>query len=100
MTLDSYLFDDGWDDTNNLWKIRSDFKDGFKPLTEAAAEYGTAPGVWLSPWGGYGPAKQARVATAKRDGYEIVDGGMALSGPTLLQALSRRGDRAWSRNMA
>jgi hypothetical protein len=27
------------------------------------------------------PAKQARVATAKRDGYEIVDGGLALSGP-------------------
>jgi hypothetical protein len=81
VTLDSFLFDDGWDDTNNLWKIRSDFKDGFAPLTKAVAEYGTAPGVWLSPWGGYGPAKQARVATAKRDGYEIVDGGLALSGP-------------------
>jgi hypothetical protein len=81
VTLDSFLFDDGWDDTNNLWKIRPDFKDGFEPLKEAAAEYGTAPGVWLSPWGGYGPAKQARVATAKRDGYEIVDGGLALSGP-------------------
>jgi hypothetical protein len=81
VTLDSFLFDDGWDDTNDLWKIRSDFKDGFMPLKEAAAEYGTAPGVWLSPWGGYGPAKQARVTTAKRDGYEIVDGGLALSGP-------------------
>jgi len=81
VTLDSFLFDDGWDDTNNLWKIRPDFKNGFEPLTEAAAEYSTAPGVWLSPWGGYGPAKQARVATAKRDGYEIVDGGLALSGP-------------------
>lgn len=81
VTLDSFLFDDGWDDTNDLWKIRPDFKDGFEPLTKAAAEYGTAPGVWLSPWGGYGPAKQARVATAKRDGYEIVDGGLALSGP-------------------
>ncbi len=81
VTLDSFLFDDGWDDTNNLWKIRPDFKDGFEPLKEAAAEYGTSPGVWLSPWGGYGPAKQARVATAKRDGYEIVDGGLALSGP-------------------
>jgi hypothetical protein len=81
VTLDSFLFDDGWDDTNNLWKIRPDFKDGFAPLKQAAAEYGTAPGVWLSPWGGYGPAKQARVATAKRDGYEIVDGGLALSGP-------------------
>ena len=31
--------------------------------------------------GRYGPAKKARVATAKRDGYEIVDGGLALSGP-------------------
>jgi hypothetical protein len=81
VTLDSFLFDDGWDDTNDLWKIRPDFKDGFAPLTKAAAEYGTAPGVWLSPWGGYGPAKRARVVTAKRDGYEIVDGGLALSGP-------------------
>ena len=79
--LDSFLFDDGWDDTGDLWKIRADFKNGFGPLKKAAAEYGTAPGVWLSPWGGYGPAKQARVATAKKDGYEIVDGGLALSGP-------------------
>jgi hypothetical protein len=81
VTLDSYLFDDGWDDLDELWKIRPDFKDGFEPLTRAAAEYGTAPGVWLSPWGGYAAAKHARVATAKRDGYEIVDGGLALSGP-------------------
>jgi hypothetical protein len=81
VTLDSFLFDDGWDDTNDLWKIRPDFKDGFAPLTKAAAAYGTAPGVWLSPWGGYEAAKLARVATAKRDGYEIVDDGLALSGP-------------------
>ena len=81
VTLDSFLFDDGWDNTSDLWKIRSDFKNGFEPLKKAAAEYGTAPGVWLSPWGGYGPAKQARVATAKKNGYEIVDGGLALSGP-------------------
>src|SRR5580698_4184696 len=81
VTLDSYLFDDGWDDTGDLWKIRSDFKDGFEPLTKAAAEYGSAPGVWLSPWGGYAAAKQARVATAMKGGYEIVDGGLALSGP-------------------
>ncbi len=54
---------------------------GFLPLKEAAAEYGTAPGVWLSPWGGYGPAKKERVAAATKEGYEIVDGGLALSGP-------------------
>jgi hypothetical protein len=81
VTLDSFLFDDGWDDTSDLWKIRPDFKDGFEPLTKAAAEYGAAPGIWLSPWGGYDAAKRARIATAKKDGYEIVDGGLALSGP-------------------
>ena len=81
VTLDSYLFDDGWDDTDRLWKIRSDFTDGFSQLTKAAAEYGTAPGIWLSPWGGYAEARKQRVATARRDNYEIVDGGLALSGP-------------------
>ena len=81
VTLDSFLFDDGWDNYDDLWKIRADFKDGFAPLKEAAAEYGTAPGVWLSPWGGYGPAKKERVTAATKDGYEIVDGGLALSGP-------------------
>jgi hypothetical protein len=81
VTLDSFLFDDGWDDTSDLWKVRADFKDGFKPLTEAAAEYGAAPGIWLSPWGGYATAKQQRLATARRDGYEIVNDGLALSGP-------------------
>jgi hypothetical protein len=81
VTLDSYLFDDGWDDVNDLWKIRPDFKDGFAPLAQAAAQYGAAPGVWLSPWGGYDVAKQQRLATARRDGYEIVNNGLALSGP-------------------
>jgi hypothetical protein len=81
VTLDSFLFDDGWDDRNDLWKIRSDFKDGFEPLEQASAQYGAAPGIWLSPWGGYGKPKQERLAAARRDGYEIIDGGLALSGP-------------------
>jgi hypothetical protein len=85
VTLDSYLFDDGWDDRGDTWKIRADFKDGFAPLAQAAAEYGTAPGIWLSPWGGYGPAKQERLAAAKKAGYEIVEGGLALSGPRYYQ---------------
>lgn len=81
VTLDSFLFDDGWDDLGHLWMIRPDFVDGFEPLTKAAAEYGAAPGVWLSPWGGYDKAKQARLVTARREGYEIVNNGLALSGP-------------------
>ena len=81
VTLDSYLFDDGWDDHNHLWQIRPDFKDGFTPMAQAAARYGTHIGVWLSPWGGYGRPKDERIATARRDGYELAGGLLALSGP-------------------
>jgi hypothetical protein len=81
VTLDSFMFDDGWDDLKGMWAIRKDFKDGFLPLKDAAAKYGTAPGVWLSPWGGYAEAKQERIAEGRREGYEIENGGFALSGP-------------------
>ncbi|RDD83767.1 enterotoxin [Dyella tabacisoli] len=82
--LDSYLFDDGWDDLNG-WRFSKDFPHGFLPLRDAAAKYGAAPGVWLSPWGGYGPPKQTRVDHGKANGYEIIDGGLALSGPKYYQ---------------
>ena len=79
--MDSFLFDDGWDDTSRLWQFHSGFPQGFTPLTQAAARIGAAPGVWLSPWGGYGVPRQARILTAKAGGYEIDDQGLALSGP-------------------
>jgi len=50
-------------------------------LREAAAKYGAAPGMWLSPWGGYGTPKDERVKNGKAAGYEIVNDGLALSGP-------------------
>jgi hypothetical protein len=80
--LSSFLFDDGWDNpTGPLWSFNSGFPDGFAPLKEAAAEYGAAPGAWFSPWGGYGAPQQERVASAKREGYETDQYGLALSGP-------------------
>ena len=79
--MDSFLFDDGWDDTSRLWQFHSGFPQGFTPLKEAAARYGAAPGVWLSPWGGYGAPRKARLLTARSLGYEIDDQGLALSGP-------------------
>ncbi|MBS0212491.1 MAG: enterotoxin [Proteobacteria bacterium] len=79
--MDSFLFDDGWDDTAHLWQFNHGFPDGFKPLAQAAAQIGAAPGVWLSPWGGYGPPREARLQTAKAAGYEVDDQGLALSGP-------------------
>ena len=79
--LASFLFDDGWDDTSTMWRFNDGFPQGFAPLDAAASKYNAAPGMWLSPWGGYGPPHAARVATAKRLGYETGDDGLSLSGP-------------------
>jgi hypothetical protein len=79
--VDSFVFDDGWDDLGGDWRFSPAFAQGFVPLREAAAHYGAAPGIWLSPWGGYGAPRSARVAHGRERGYEVVDGGFALSGP-------------------
>ena len=77
----SFLFDDGWDDPATLWHFNSGFPNGFTNLKDTAASYGTAPGVWMSPWGGYGKPKQQRVEAGRKAGYEIENNGFALSGP-------------------
>jgi len=79
--LDSFLFDDGWDDDRTLWSFHSGFPNGFTPVTEAAAKYDAAPGIWLSPWGGYGEPHQRRVKFGKEHGFEINEKGFMLSGP-------------------
>jgi hypothetical protein len=79
--MDSFLFDDGWDDTKNLWHFHSGFPDGFTPLKEAASRYGAAPGIWLSPWGGYAAARAERLKYGKEQGFEANEGGFALSAP-------------------
>lgn len=83
--LDSFLFDDGWDDRSGSWNFSKDFPQGFVPVKQAAAIYGAAPGIWLSPWGGYSKPKDIRVENGKTQGYEIIDGGFALSGPKYYQ---------------
>jgi hypothetical protein len=83
--LDSFLFDDGWDDRSGSWSFSKDFPHGFVPLREAAAKYGAAPGVWLSPWGGYSKPQQERIKNGKAAGYEINEGGFELSGPKYYQ---------------
>ena len=80
--LDSFLFDDGWDDRSGSWNFSKDFPHGFAPLRDAAAKYGAAPGMWLSPWGGYGPPQKERAARGEASGYETIDNLLALSGPT------------------
>ena len=82
----SFLFDDGWDDPATLWQFNSGFPNGFTNLRATAASYGTAPGVWLSPWGGYGKPKKQRIEAGRSNGYELVDNGFALSGPKYYEA--------------
>jgi hypothetical protein len=81
VTLNSFLFDDGWDDPASLWNFHSGFPNGFANAAKAAGSYGAGIGVWMSPWGGYGAPKEARVKYGSAQGFEIVKGGFALSGP-------------------
>jgi hypothetical protein len=81
VTLDSFLFDDGWDDSKTLWHFNSGFPDGFTKVEAATHRYGAGPGVWMSPWGGYGEPHTERVAYGKAHGFETNKDGFALSGP-------------------
>lgn len=81
VTLDSFLFDDGWDDPKTLWRFNSGFPAGFTPVKAAAAKYSAAPGIWLSPWGGYGKPHEERIKYGKEQGFETNKDGFALSGP-------------------
>lgn len=81
VTMDSFLMDDGWDNPSSMWQFNSGLPDGFTPLRSTAQQYGFGLGVWLSPWGGYEEEKKQRISYGKEHGYEIVEGGYALSGP-------------------
>jgi hypothetical protein len=81
VTLDSFLFDDGWDDPKTLWGFHSGFPEGLTPFAEAAAKYGVAPGIWMSPWGGYGKPHDERIQYGKEQGFETNKDGFELSGP-------------------
>lgn len=78
--IDSFLFDDGWDDTNTLWQFHKDLPEEFRNVRKLAEGFGAQPGVWFSPWGGYGEPKEKRIAAANGE-WETNDSGFALSGP-------------------
>jgi hypothetical protein len=80
--MDSFVFDDGWDDNTTLWQfLKSNFPRGFTPLTRLAKKNASAVGVWLSPWGGYGTAKEQRMEYGKQQGFETSRKGFSLAGP-------------------
>ena len=81
VAMDSFIFDDGWDDNTSLWQFHKDFPNGFTPLRRVAEKYDSALGVWLSPWGGYGQAKSERLKYGRQQGFEINKRGLSLEGP-------------------
>jgi hypothetical protein len=99
--LNSFLFDDGWDDTakGGQWLFHKGFPNGFTPIKEAAAKMGAEPGVWLSPWGGYGNPRIQRRKSGQAAGFETVPDPwepnpeygqlFALSGPKYFESFHR-----------
>jgi hypothetical protein len=79
--LDGFLLDDGWDDRTGKWLFGPAFKHGFGVVKQKADSLHTSVGLWLSPWGGYNKPRDIRVSHAKENGFETVDGKLALSGP-------------------
>jgi hypothetical protein len=87
--LDSFMFDDGWDNDATLWQFdKTNFPNGFAPIEAAAAKYGAAPGIWLSPWGGYGKPHEERIKFGQEQGFETRDGNFSLAGPKYYERFS------------
>ncbi|MBN2579648.1 MAG: hypothetical protein JXB10_11715 [Pirellulales bacterium] len=81
VVMDSFIFDDGWDDPQTLWEFHRKFPRGFSPEAELAREYGSRVGTWLSPHGGYGSSRKARLKFGRSQGFEINSSGFSLAGP-------------------
>lgn len=84
VVIDSFLMDDGWDDRKTLWQFHSGFPHEFANVRKAAESFGAGPGVWFSPWGGYGQPKDDRIKAAEGK-FETNDSGFSLAGPKYYQ---------------
>lgn len=90
--IDSYLWDDGWDNWDSLWDFHPGFPNGFRKLAdEAHKNKGASIGAWMSPCGGYGGSQAARVRYAKSKGIlGPKEGQMRMSSPTYYKAFRDR----------
>ncbi len=79
--LDSFVWDDGWDNPASLWRFHEGFPKGFTLLQRAAVQYNSAIGAWLSPWGGYGQPKEERMKYGRQEGFETNERGFSMAGP-------------------
>jgi len=82
VVINSFVLDDGWDDPASLWRFHKGFPNGFSNLQKAAKEYDSNLGAWLSPFGGYGKAKEERLKYGRQQGFETNKSGFSLAGST------------------
>ena len=61
ISVDAFVWDDGWDDFNSLWGFHREFPNGFKKIDIEARKQGAGTGAWLGPVGGYGASKAQRL---------------------------------------
>ncbi|MBS0630660.1 MAG: enterotoxin [Verrucomicrobia bacterium] len=87
--VDGFVLDDGWDDPASLWRFNAGWPNGLKGMGLAVLKINAVPGLWLSPWGGYGAPKQARLAAAATEGYEVRDGSFSLAGTHYYERFSQ-----------
>ena len=79
--LQSFCFDDGWDDLDSLWYFDPvNFPNGFAPQAELSKKYNSGIGIWMSPFGGYGGKQRHRIISASAKGFETNDKGLSLAG--------------------
>lgn len=90
--IQSYLWDDGWDEWDSLWDFHPGFPNGFAKLAvEAHRDKGASIGCWMSPCGGYGASLAKRVAYSRAKGYiGQGDNLLKLSNPTYYAAFRDR----------
>ncbi|MGB2865804.1 MAG: hypothetical protein WBC05_20905, partial [Sedimentisphaerales bacterium] len=80
VAMQSFVLDDGWDDPASLWLFHEGYPDGFTPLRRVVEKYDSVLGAWLSPFGGYGKAKEARLKYGRQQGFETNKSGFSLAG--------------------
>ncbi|MBC8472697.1 MAG: enterotoxin, partial [Planctomycetes bacterium] len=78
--ISSFVLDDGWDDPTTLWRFHEGFPRGFTPLRPVVEKYESVLGAWLSPFGGYGKAKQERLKYGRQQSFETNKSGFSLAG--------------------
>jgi Melibiase len=95
MHLDAFVLDDGWDNYESDWQMRTfTFPHGVKPIVEALKPLGTTLGLWFGPTGGYS-FRMRRIDWMKNHGYETVghtanDAMMDIAGPKYSALFEKR----------